>query len=191
MRILERFYYTVFFLLLSLWKIHNYFLFSRRNIALVNSRGREREGNNKACLELAFHRWWYAYSIVNSGKIKNSPMKILAFDAPVIRVEHEDRIIGEIEHAHAHGEISFALIPEQRGEKYSNLYKTNSSISPVYLKWIVPISFDIMDFRPANRGRQRGWQTDFFFKVYLYRYYFFFRHNHIFITRRKYSTKWK
>lgn len=100
-------------------------------------------------------------------------MKILAFDAPVIRVEHEDRIIGEIEHAHAHREISFALIPGQRREKYSNLYKTNSSVPLVYLKWIVPI-LRYYEFPTCESWPPKGLQSDFsidiifFFRPYFY-----------------------
>lgn len=103
-------------------------------------------------------------------------MKILAFDAPVIRVEHEDRIIGEIEHAHAHREISFALIPGQRREKYSNLYKTNSSVPLVYLKWIVPI-LRYYEFPTCESWPPKGLQSDFSIDIIFFSTIFLHREN--------------
>lgn len=108
-------------------------------------------------------------------------MKILAFDAPVIRVEHEDRIIGEIEHAHAHREISFpALIPGQRQEK--NI--------PICTKRAHPYPHGLFEMNRTDSSilwiSTKGIGKVIFFKVFSIDIIFSF-----FSTQRKYFTTWK
>lgn len=136
-------------------------------------RREECEGNNGACLELTFHRWWYAYSIVNSGKIKNSTIYRWKFLLSTLRLSGLNTRI----------ELSGkSSTPTHTGKYLSHWFQANAEKNiPICIKRTHPYPcfiwnesyrfFDIMNFQPVNRGHQRGCKV-----ISLSILFFFFDH---------------